>query len=197
MAQAQLGQADERHRLDITRLTEREQECARLQKLLEDARRETEALSKRLDTAQQQHQSDVRTLNERMDATERHWLKEVDEARLLLASERKSVQALEKQLANERGQHVAQLQEASTQFASQSRELERVKDQVADSQQLAGRLQIALKEQVHRADKAIQLLHETQTQASRQIDTLQQQLREQATHIVQLSTKAVTTRSRK
>lgn len=196
MAQAQVAEANERHRLDTARLAELEQERGRLQQSLSTLQHERDALASRLDAAQQAHQHDVRTLNERMEATERHWMREVDEARQAAAVERKSVHMLEKQLAEARASHSAHLQEHRTILAEKEQQLSVIGAAVKAAEQERARLESAHAEQVRRADRALQLLQESQQQAARQIDLLQGQLHQQTAQLAQLTAK-ITPRSSK
>lgn len=178
MAQSQLEAANERTRADTARIAELENERTRAQALHEQEQREHNALRERFEAALKVHQADVRALNERMEAAERHWVREVDQARQALTAERKATHALERQLAADRETHATELKQVHAQLAGARAELVRAQDQGAHVAQQVTRLERTLSDQVQRADRAVQMLHEVQSSSARQIQALQDQLRE-------------------
>jgi hypothetical protein len=95
-AQHQLAEANDRHRADQARLGQLERDSARLAEQLEGARREAAEGAQRLEAARHGFEAERRGLIERLDAAERHWAKQVDEARQALAAERKRLEATER-----------------------------------------------------------------------------------------------------
>lgn len=178
MAQSQLTEANERHRLDTARLGDTQNELARTMMQVEALRADTQALTAKLEAALQQHQSDVRALNERNEVTERHWLKEVDEARQAWATERKHALVAERQHSADTAKRVEELREVNTKVITMKAELDRARDAQAETKTQIAKVEKAMAEQGVRADRTVQALQESQAQSTRQIDALQLQLRD-------------------
>jgi hypothetical protein len=112
MAQEQLGQAHTRHQADVSRITELQSETARLLEQRERLQREASGSAARLDAARIEHQEASRVLQERTEATEKHWIKQVDEIRQALGGERKRTETLDRQRVAEIARLSGELQAA-------------------------------------------------------------------------------------
>jgi Plasmid replication region DNA-binding N-term len=178
LAQKQLTEANERHRGDVARVQALQNEYSRMLEQCELARKDALASAHRLEAAHQTHQGEIRALTERMEATERHWLKQVDEARQALAAERKRIENLQHQresataqlsdelhtLRDERAHLQAQLVQTTEALSTARTEGEQQK-QIAQSQAV-------------RADAALKTLQDAQATAAQQFEVLHGQLRD-------------------
>lgn len=97
MAQEQLVQANARHHADGARIAELQSERARLLEQQEHLRQEVTATAARLDATRIEQQEAIRVTQERSEASERHWIKQVDEVRQALSGERKRTEALDRE----------------------------------------------------------------------------------------------------
>jgi len=112
MAQEQLAQANTRHRADVARITELQTECGRLLEQHEGLRQQSAATTARLEAVRIEHQEAIRIAQERSEATERHWIKQIDEVRQALSVERKRTEALDRQRVAEIARLTGELQSA-------------------------------------------------------------------------------------
>lgn len=96
MAQEQLVQANTRHHADGAQIAELQSERVRLLEQQEQLRQEAVATAARLDAVRIEQQDAIRAAQERAEASERHWIKQVDEVRQALIGERKRTEALDR-----------------------------------------------------------------------------------------------------
>ncbi|MGA8938856.1 MAG: hypothetical protein WB439_06800, partial [Acidobacteriaceae bacterium] len=131
-----------------------------------------------LDAARQGHEAERRTLQERLDATELHWMKQVDEARQALSAEHKQLEALERQRTAEVGKLREELERLQAERAHLQLEFARTTEALAASRTECAHLQAAAHKRDTRADEAMKGLQEVQAAAREQFEALQRQLRE-------------------
>ena len=176
LAQQQLAEANDRHRADQARLEALERDGARLAEQLEAARREAAEGAQRLEAARQGFEAERRGLIERLDATERHWAREVDEARQALAAERKRLEATERTHAAE----VVRVREALAVGHAErdhlATTLAETREALAAARLDGERLKAAVESHEQRAEEAVKALKDTQASSVRQLEGMQRQL---------------------
>lgn len=178
LAQQQLAEANDRHRADQMRLQHLERDNARLTEQLEAARREVADGAERLEAARHGFEAERRGLIERLDAAERHWARQVDEARQALAAERKHLEATERT-------HVAEITRAREALEAGHAERAQLATALAETREALATARIegehwkaAAHNQERRADEAVKGLEQAQASSVRQFDLLQKQLQE-------------------
>jgi len=112
MAQEQLAQAHVRHQADVARVGELQSECGRLVDQHGALRQQLAEVAGRLEAIRAEHQEALRLTQERGEASERHWIKQVDEIRQALAGERKRAEALDRERVAEISRLTGELQSA-------------------------------------------------------------------------------------
>ena len=176
IAQQQLAEANDRHRADQARFEALERDGARRAEQLEAARHEVAEGAERLEAARQGFEAERRGLVERLDAAERHWAREVDEARQALAAERKRLGATERA----HGAEIIRVREAleathgeRTHLATA---LAETREALAAARLDGERLKAAVHNQEKRAEEALKTLKDTQASSVRQLEGMQRQL---------------------
>lgn len=192
LAHSQLGEANDRQRADALRMTELQSEVARITGQFEGVRTDRDSLASKLEAALQQHRDDVRTLTDRNDATERHWMKEVDDARQQLVAARKQAHALEQHYNADSAAKTQELREARMQIVTLTSELTHVHESLQDAKAHITQLERGANEQAIRMDRIVHALQESQTQSTRQVESLQLQLREAHSKIKETTVKLET-----
>ena len=176
IAQQQLAEANARHRADVAQLEELHREGARRAEQLQIARREADQNAARFDAARQGYEAERRTLQERIDATERHWLKQVDEARQALSSEHKRLEALEQQRTTEVGKLRDELDAFQSERIQLRTELAKANEALAAARSECAQLQAVARKQDTRADEALKGFEQAQIASREQFEALQKQL---------------------
>lgn len=176
LAHQQLAEANDRHRADQARLEALEREGARLTEHLEAARREASDGAHRLEAARQGFEAERRGLTERLDATERHWAREVDEARQALAAERQRLEATERAHASEITRVREALAAGHAERAQLATTLAESREALAAARVEGERLRAAVQTEEKRAEEAVKTLKDTQASSVRQLEGMQQQL---------------------
>ena len=174
MAQEQLAQANERHRIDVARINQLQAECAALLEQQERLRQQSTATAARLDAVRIEHQEAIRAAQERSEASEGHWIKQVDEVRQALSGERKRAEALDRQRAAEIARLTGELQiaiEERTQLRAEASEA------LASARADISRLSETARLQQARADEAERRLGEHAANALTR-EQFEQRLRE-------------------
>ena len=97
--------------------------------------------------------------------------KEIDDARQALVTERKSLAALERQRTTEKTKYTDELNEAN-------KAQRRTGASASSTRRFESPCYATLAEQVARAERTVQVMQESEIHATRQIEGLQQQLRE-------------------
>ena len=178
LAQAQLREANERERLDQLKLEDAKAEQLRSQQRTQALGEQITALNEKLERAAQRHQADVRALADRHESTERHWLKELDEARQLLASERKQLATAERQHAAQAAEQQSALREVRQQLSASGAELKHAQQALIDARAQITKLERAGAELGSRTDRTLQVLEQAQARDARRIEELQQRILE-------------------
>lgn len=176
LAQQQLAEANERHRADVARLDELQRESARLAEQLQIARREAAEGAARFDAARQGYEVERRTLQERLDGTEQHWMKQVDEARQALSAEHKRRETTERQYAGELTRLREALQVAHADRAQLEMQFVQTREALVAARADCEQLRAAAQKQEIRADDALKSLQSAQGLAAEQFEALQKQL---------------------
>lgn len=101
VVQNQLHMANERHESDLAAVRDLRAETARLLEQREQLQKELLELTARLETQAREHEESLLKVRERAEASEKHWIKQVDEVRQALSSERKRAESLDKQRVTE------------------------------------------------------------------------------------------------
>ncbi len=192
MAQEQLAQANERHHSDSARITELQAESGRLQEQHEALRQAAVTMAARLDSVRIEHQEAMRVMQERSEATERHWIKQVDEVRQALAGERKRTEGLDRQRLAEIARLTGELQ-AVIQERVQLRE--EASEALASARADISRLSETARLQQARAEEAERRLGEQAANALTR-EQFEQRLRELLSKTIQTAVPARKTRGR-
>lgn len=142
VVQNQLDMANERHEVDLAAVRDLRAETARLLEQREQLQKELLDLSARLEAQSREHEESLRQVRERAESSEKHWIKQVDEVRQALATERKRAETLDKQrlgenarlgdqvkaYQSERQQLMASLANTNESFARARAELSRLEE---------------------------------------------------------------------
>jgi len=174
----QLNQANERHKVDTDRLQALQSECTQLsdrQLALQGELAESHA---RLQHAHGEAEVRVRALQERADTAERHWVRQVDEARQAALAERTRTQALERERAAETGRLRIQLESAQNECAQLREQLGRALEQRAALVTENAQLKENLRREEQQAQTALASLQRAQVEALERVEQLHTELRE-------------------
>lgn len=181
IVQTQLGQANDRHQADRARLKDLQDECVRLVEQHERARGDATDMAARLDAARIEHQEALRLVQERSEATERHWMKQVDEVRQALARERTRAEGLEQQRLTEIGRLTSELQATQAERATLQCSLASAQEQLASARAASARLDEVVHALRERAEEAAKQL-EAQFAHALTREQFENHLREVLTH---------------
>jgi hypothetical protein len=97
----QLRMANERHEVDLVAVRDLRGETAKLLEQREQLQKELLDLAARLEAQARDHEESLRVVRERAEESEKHWIKQVDEVRQALVTERKRAETLDKQRLGE------------------------------------------------------------------------------------------------
>jgi hypothetical protein len=176
LAQQQLAEANDRHRADQARLEALERDSARLTAQCDAARREVAEGAHRLEAARQGFEAERRGLIERLDVTERHWHRAVDEARQALAAERKRLEATERTHAAEVARVREALEAAQAERGELATALAQTREALAAARAEGEHWKAAAHSQERRADEAVKGLKQAQVSSGRQLEALERQI---------------------
>lgn len=176
IAQQQLAEANDRHRVDQAGPGARQRTPRRAH--LEGARREAAEGAQRLEAARQGFEAERRGLIERLDSAERHWARQVDEARQALAAERKRLEAAERAHAAEITRVRQALEATRAERAQLATALAESREALAAARLDGERLKAEVHSQEKRAEEALKTLKGTQASSVRQLEGMQQQLQD-------------------
>jgi hypothetical protein len=109
MLQDQLRVANERNLSDTKVIHELRGDVSRSSEHREQTQQDLLRLTQRLESQAREHEAALLTVRERADASEKHWIKQVDEARQVSAHERKRWENREKNLQDDLTRVTAQL----------------------------------------------------------------------------------------
>jgi chromosome segregation ATPase len=192
MAQEQLIQANGRHQTDAARVTKLQSECGRLVEQNEALRAQAVTAAARLEQVRVEHQEALRAVQERAEATENHWIKQVDEVRQALTETRKRAEALDRQRVAEIARLSGELQ-ASIETGAQLRT--DANEALSSARADISRLTETARLQQARAEEAERRLGEHTANALTR-EQFEQRLREVLSKTIQTATPARKTRGR-
>jgi chromosome segregation ATPase len=181
VVQDQLAKANERHEADLAAVRELRAETAKLLEQRERLQREVLDATTRLEAQAREHEESLRQVRERAEASEKHWIKQVDEVRQALVAERKRAEQHDQS-------RLAEILRATTELAATQAERQRVQQMLTSANEALAtaraeisRLEEGARLHQSRADELAQRL-EAQTESiflSR--DELELRLREALT----------------